>query len=134
MVFIPKINNFAKDNHLFMKFHKIVAFLICICIGTALFSSPTDTVPQIRERMKVGLVLSGGGAKGVAHIGVLKVLEEAGIPIDLLRVPVWELLLAVCTLLVTVPLLSTVFSGHWIGQHYFEPSITGQVAFYRERD
>ncbi len=34
------------------------------------------------ERKKVGLVLSGGGAKGVAHIGVLKVLEEAGIPID----------------------------------------------------
>jgi len=33
-------------------------------------------------RKKVGLVLSGGGAKGVAHIGVLKVLEEAGIPID----------------------------------------------------
>lgn len=35
-----------------------------------------------RGRKKVGLVLSGGGAKGVAHIGVLKVLEEAGIPID----------------------------------------------------
>ncbi|WP_251619890.1 patatin-like phospholipase family protein [Odoribacter lunatus] len=34
------------------------------------------------ERKKVGLVLSGGGAKGVAHIGALKVLEEAGIPID----------------------------------------------------
>lgn len=34
------------------------------------------------ERKKVGLVLSGGGAKGVAHIGVLKVLQEAGIPID----------------------------------------------------
>lgn len=34
------------------------------------------------ERKKVGLVLGGGGAKGVAHIGVLKVLEEAGIPID----------------------------------------------------
>lgn len=34
------------------------------------------------ERKKVGLVLSGGGAKGAAHIGVLKVLEEAGIPID----------------------------------------------------
>ncbi|NLZ09186.1 MAG: hypothetical protein GXY31_06670, partial [Bacteroidales bacterium] len=33
-------------------------------------------------RKKVGLVLSGGGAKGVTHIGVLKVLEEAGIPID----------------------------------------------------
>ena len=34
------------------------------------------------QRPKVGLVLSGGGAKGVAHIGALKVLEEAGIPID----------------------------------------------------
>lgn len=34
------------------------------------------------NRKKVGLVLSGGGAKGVAHIGVIKVLEEAGIPID----------------------------------------------------
>lgn len=35
-----------------------------------------------QERKKIGLVLSGGGAKGVAHVGVLKVLEEAGIPID----------------------------------------------------
>ena len=34
------------------------------------------------QRKKVGVVLSGGGAKGFAHIGVLKVLEEAGIPID----------------------------------------------------
>ena len=31
---------------------------------------------------KVGLVLSGGGAKGLAHIGVLKALEENHIPID----------------------------------------------------
>ena len=31
---------------------------------------------------KVGLVLSGGGAKGVAHIGVIQALEEHGIPID----------------------------------------------------
>ncbi|MEG1586311.1 MAG: patatin-like phospholipase family protein, partial [Bacteroidales bacterium] len=34
------------------------------------------------ERKTVGLVLGGGGAKGAAHVGVLKVLEEAGIPID----------------------------------------------------
>jgi NTE family protein len=32
--------------------------------------------------MSIGLVLSGGGAKGLAHIGVLKVLEREGIPID----------------------------------------------------
>lgn len=31
---------------------------------------------------KVGLVLSGGGAKGLAHVGVLKALEENGIPVD----------------------------------------------------
>lgn len=35
-----------------------------------------------KEDPKVGLVLSGGGAKGLAHIGVLKVLEEAGVRID----------------------------------------------------
>ncbi len=34
------------------------------------------------SRPTVGLVLSGGGAKGFAHIGVLKVIEEAGLPID----------------------------------------------------
>lgn len=35
-----------------------------------------------QQRKKVGVVLSGGGAKGVAHIGALKVIREAGIPID----------------------------------------------------
>lgn len=34
------------------------------------------------KAQKVGLVLSGGGAKGVSHIGVIKALEEAEIPID----------------------------------------------------
>ncbi|MGL4970396.1 MAG: patatin-like phospholipase family protein, partial [Cetobacterium sp.] len=34
------------------------------------------------NRPKVGLVLSGGGAKGAAHIGVLRVLEKYGIPVD----------------------------------------------------
>ena len=36
------------------------------------------------KRKKVAVVLSGGGAKGMAHIGVLKVLEKAGIPIDII--------------------------------------------------
>ncbi|SOC79157.1 NTE family protein [Salinimicrobium sediminis] len=42
------------------------------------------TLPGLsqEEDPKVGLVLSGGGAKGLAHIGVLKVLEEAGVRID----------------------------------------------------
>ena len=37
-----------------------------------------------QQRKKVALVLSGGGAKGMAHIGVLKVLERAGIPVDII--------------------------------------------------
>ncbi len=37
---------------------------------------------QTTPRKKVAVVLSGGGAKGFAHIGVLKVIEKAGIPVD----------------------------------------------------
>ncbi len=37
---------------------------------------------EVISKNKVGLVLSGGGAKGFAHVGVLKVLEEAKIPVD----------------------------------------------------
>ncbi|HET6227023.1 MAG TPA: patatin-like phospholipase family protein, partial [Bacteroidia bacterium] len=48
-------------------------FLIVICF---LFFS------QQSSAQKVGLVLSGGGASGVAHIGVLKALEENHIPVD----------------------------------------------------
>ncbi|QJT16666.1 serine protease [Aeromonas sp. 1805] len=36
------------------------------------------------ERPKIALVLSGGGAKGAAHIGILKVLEEKRIPVDII--------------------------------------------------
>lgn len=35
-----------------------------------------------QQRPRIGLALSGGGAKGLAHIGVLKVIEQSGIPID----------------------------------------------------
>lgn len=41
-----------------------------------------EAVNQGKPSPKVGLVLSGGGARGFAHIGVLKVLEEVGIPVD----------------------------------------------------
>ena len=36
----------------------------------------------VESGQSVGLVLSGGGAKGIAHIGVIKALEEHNIPID----------------------------------------------------
>ena len=39
---------------------------------------------QAQGRPKIGLVLSGGGARGAAHVGVLKVLEELRVPVDLI--------------------------------------------------
>ncbi len=39
---------------------------------------------NVQSQPKIGLVLSGGGARGLSHIGVLKVLQEHDIPIDLL--------------------------------------------------
>ncbi len=50
---------------------------ICFLLLFLFIVSPVEA-----ERKKVAVVLGGGGAKGVSHIGVLKVLEEAGIPID----------------------------------------------------
>jgi predicted acylesterase/phospholipase RssA len=38
---------------------------------------------RLLSRKAVGLALSGGGARGFAHIGVLKALDEAGVPVDL---------------------------------------------------
>ncbi|MBE0390655.1 patatin-like phospholipase family protein [Flavobacterium sp. PL002] len=56
-----------------MKQYKLLIFTLFFCLSV--FS-------QEQNRPKIGLVLSGGGAKGFAHIGVLKVLEDAGIKID----------------------------------------------------
>ncbi|MEJ2584115.1 MAG: patatin-like phospholipase family protein [Robiginitalea sp.] len=43
---------------------------------------PAQVEPHPQKDFKVGVVLSGGGAKGMAHIGALKVIEEAGVRID----------------------------------------------------
>jgi NTE family protein len=52
-----------------------------ILISLLLFKLTTLAF-SVQARDKVGLVLSGGGAKGTAHIGVLKVLEHYNIPVD----------------------------------------------------
>lgn len=58
----------------------IFLLFIVLCLGLVrtLGAQPLITDNEVR-RPKIGLVLSGGGAKGMAHVGVLKVLEEAGI-------------------------------------------------------
>jgi len=47
-----------------------------------IFTCLLSTLFVISSAQKVGLVLSGGGAKGLAHIGVIRALEENGIPVD----------------------------------------------------
>ncbi|WIG83599.1 patatin-like phospholipase family protein [Photobacterium damselae] len=56
--------------------------IVALCFSSNVFADVTDR-PQV-DRKKVGLVLSGGGAKGAAHIGVLEVLEENRIPVDII--------------------------------------------------
>lgn len=61
------------------KSFRIALAILLLSITVSAYSQDTTSV---KARPKVGLVLSGGGAKGAAHIGVLKYIEEAGIPID----------------------------------------------------
>ena len=56
---------------------KRIIFFVVLLMS---ISSPAQKTPK--GGAKVGVVLSGGGAKGLAHIGALKVIEEAGIHID----------------------------------------------------
>ena len=59
---------------------KIALILAAVLMSiTAIAQTDSTTV----RRKRVAVVLSGGGAKGMAHIGVLKVLEKAGIPVDI---------------------------------------------------
>ncbi|TXE08705.1 patatin [Gelidibacter salicanalis] len=44
--------------------------------------SAQNTIPEPQKEPKIGLVLSGGGAKGFAHIGVLKVIDSLNIKVD----------------------------------------------------
>lgn len=50
--------------------------------GVLLIACNTAAIAAEQERPRIGLVLSGGGARGAAHIGVLKVIDEMKIPID----------------------------------------------------
>ena len=63
--------------------------LAALALASALFvAAPTPTRADqavstgTSSRPRIGLVLAGGGAKGGAHVGVLKVLEELHVPID----------------------------------------------------
>jgi len=60
--------------------HNVVPLLIFMNI--LLILPIVSTAETVQDRPRIGLVLGGGGARGMAHVGVLKVLEEMRIPID----------------------------------------------------
>lgn len=79
----------------------LLAVLAATCVAQGTPAEPAQGVPQVpqpkaaaadpaamarkpADRPKIGLVLSGGGARGAAHIGVLKVLQEIHVPVDLI--------------------------------------------------
>src|SRR6188474_2274518 len=51
-----------------------LALLACLLCSSVLAAEA--------QRPRIGLVLSGGGARGAAHVGVLKVLDEMHVPVD----------------------------------------------------
>jgi NTE family protein len=60
----------------------LAAWLAAPAITDAQASSESPAALDKHHRPRIGLVLSGGGARGTAHIGVLKVLEQMRVPID----------------------------------------------------
>ena len=61
---------------------KIAKLISVVFLSLVSLVAAAQDTTMVKARPKVGLVLSGGGAKGAAHIGVLKYIEEMGIPID----------------------------------------------------
>ena len=65
------------DDHIRSKFSCFMLFTFALFL-LPFFSIAQDSI----KKPKIGLVLSGGGAKGLSHIGVLKVIDSLGIKID----------------------------------------------------
>src|SRR5882672_11473648 len=61
---------------------RALAGFVAAAVSLALASGAVLGQERAPPRPKIGLALSGGGARGAAHIGVLKVLEELRVPVD----------------------------------------------------
>ena len=65
------------------KTYRVYAIIRIVCVFALCVTWGVQSQETIKKSdKKIGLVLSGGGAKGLAHIGALKVIEEAGVKID----------------------------------------------------
>ena len=69
---------------------KTLRCIVALCVAAAAIDAlaqaaapPAEAAP-VAGRPRIGLVLSGGGARGGAHLGVLKVMEELHVPVDVI--------------------------------------------------
>ena len=72
----------ATNDHKSKKISAVCRVLPRVCASA--LSAQEAARPAEASRPRIGLVLSGGGARGAAHIGVLKVLEENRVPVDVI--------------------------------------------------
>ncbi len=63
---------------------RILSLSLLLILSDLTSSYAQEKTEENQKRPLVGLSLSGGGAKGFAHLGALKVIEEAGVPIDMI--------------------------------------------------
>jgi len=81
------MKSFTRRGAIFLRRDMVLAgilrimFLVLMIVPLDSFAADSPETKQVR-RPKIGVVFGGGGAKGAAHIGVLKVLEEQKIPVD----------------------------------------------------
>ncbi len=61
-----------------------VSFSVVVGIVFAPLALAQEAQAQVAKRPKIALVLAGGGAKGAAHMGVLRALEEMHVPVDII--------------------------------------------------
>lgn len=61
---------------------RVGLLLLCLCTVPARGAEATLPAADALHRPRIGLVLSGGGARGAAHVGVLKALEALHVPVD----------------------------------------------------
>jgi NTE family protein len=84
--FVVAVKNFAaiKVRRFFVVgFAMVLAWSECGAQTTATASAPAPRSESGPVRPRVALVLSGGGARGFAHIGVLRALREMKVPVDI---------------------------------------------------
>jgi len=62
----------------------LAAIILAIASVFCAYADGSSPAPSTPARPKIAVVLSGGSAFGIAHAGVLKKIEEAGIPIDMI--------------------------------------------------